>query len=119
MAHAKRDRETPEFAAMVRRVITAHGRRVADADPEDLGELAALHDAVEAALRTAVDGQRDAGASWARIALGLGITKQAAQQRFGHGRPAAQPTRDHGPDRPAARWYDFSVVRRMHGIGNP
>lgn len=37
----KRERETPEYAAMVRRIIRAHGRRVIHADPEDLAELVA------------------------------------------------------------------------------
>lgn len=68
---------------MVRRIVRAHGRRVAGADPEDLPALADLHRAVDDALREAVRGQRDAGFSWADIARGLGTSKQAAQQRFG------------------------------------
>lgn len=35
-----------------------------------------LHDAVQAA--------RDAGDSWLSIGMALGVTKQAAQKRFGH-----------------------------------
>ena len=68
---------------MMRRMIRAHGRRVADADPEDLAELAALRDELDAALVAAVEGQRERGASWAAIGRGLGITRQSAQSRFG------------------------------------
>lgn len=75
--------ETPEFGAMVRRMIRAYGRRVADADPEDLAGLAALASELDQAVRAAVHGQRDAGASWADIGRGLGITRQSAQGRFG------------------------------------
>ena len=40
----RRERETSDYAGMVRRVLRAHGRRVADADPEDLAELVAMRD---------------------------------------------------------------------------
>jgi hypothetical protein len=79
----KREREIPEYAGFVRRSIRAHGRRVADADPEDLLDLLALHEVLDAAIEDAVRGQRAAGFSWAQIARPLGITRQAAQQRFG------------------------------------
>lgn len=84
----KRVRETPEYAAMVRRVIRAHGRRVGDADPEDLAELLAMRAVLDAAIADAVDGQRDNGFSWAQIARGLGTTRQGAQQRFSERRKA-------------------------------
>lgn len=70
------------FAGAVRRMVRAHGRRVADADPEDLAELLALREAVEAAIAAAVEGQRERY-SWAQIARGLGTTRQAAQMRYG------------------------------------
>jgi ATP-dependent Clp protease ATP-binding subunit ClpX len=38
---------------------------------------------VEASIREQVDELRRRGVSWARIGEGLGITRQAAQQRFG------------------------------------
>jgi hypothetical protein len=42
------------------------------------------------ALQTAVDGMREQqGYSWADIGEGLGITRQAAQQRFGRKAPKA------------------------------
>lgn len=75
--------ETPEFAKMVNRMIRAYGRRVADADEVDLATMVELRDTVEAAIAEAVQGQRANGASWARIAAGVGGTRQAAQQRYG------------------------------------
>lgn len=80
----KVERETFEYAAMMRRMLRAHGRRVADADPEDLTDLIALRDDLEAAIADAVRGQREQhGRSWADIARGLGTTRQNAQQRYG------------------------------------
>jgi hypothetical protein len=83
----RREREIPEYAGAVRRMIRSHGRKVGDADPEDLVDLVALRDVVDAAIADAVQGQRDAGFSWAQIGRGLGMTRQAAQQRFGERRP--------------------------------
>jgi hypothetical protein len=37
----------------------------------------------EARLRDAVTAARDAGRSWNRIAVALGVSRQAARQRFG------------------------------------
>lgn len=78
----RRQVETPEYAAMVRRMIRAHGRRVAEADPEDLVELLELQVELNAAVATAVAGQRHRGASWGVLGAALGITRQAAQQRY-------------------------------------
>ena len=76
--------ETPEFAAMVRRVIRAYGRRVVHGDEPDLAELVGLRDVIEESIAVAVHGQRAMyGRSWSEIAAGLGTTRQAAQQRYG------------------------------------
>ncbi len=56
-----------------------------DADLE-LAALAAVHQLltlVDAAQATAVTLTRGAGATWAEVAAALGVTKQAAQQRYG------------------------------------
>lgn len=80
----KVERETPEFAAMVRRMIRAHGRRVAHADEVDLAELVAMREVVEEAIADAVHGQRATyGRSWSEIARGLGTSRQYAQRRYG------------------------------------
>lgn len=93
----RREREIPEFADMVSRMIRAHGRRVADADPEDLGSLLELRDELEQAIARAVWGQRANGFSWAQISRGLGTTRQAAQQRYG----------DRSSSHPAGRASDY------------
>ncbi|WP_210413916.1 hypothetical protein [Protaetiibacter larvae] len=75
--------ETTDYLAMLRRMIAAGGKRVAEADEVELGELVSLFDDLEAAVQLAVDGQRAGGSSWAQIGAGLGITRQAAQMRWG------------------------------------
>lgn len=71
-------------------MIRAHGRRVADADPEDLADLVALRDVLEETIAAAVEGLRAGGSEghyrpmpWSQIARGLGTTRQAAQMRYG------------------------------------
>jgi len=86
----KRERETPEYAAMVRRVIRAHGRRCGDADPEDLAELVEMSATLAEAIGDAVSGLRASGFSWAQIGRALGMTRQAAQQRFGERHPGGR-----------------------------
>lgn len=80
--------ENAEFAAFGSRVIRAAGRRVAAGDIEALPALAALSAELDTAIGGAVAGLREAGYSWAEIAARLGVTRQAAQQRW-HGRGAA------------------------------
>lgn len=82
----KVERETPEYAGMLQRMCRAYGRRVAQADVEDLAEMAGVLEALQEAIQVAVDGQRAAGASWADIGRAFGITKQSAHGRFGGGR---------------------------------
>lgn len=53
-------------------------------EPYDaLGALTELAELVAAALRAEVAYVREEGWSWSQVAGPLGITKQAAQQRFG------------------------------------
>jgi hypothetical protein len=75
--------ENDDYAAFTRRILAAHGRRIARGDIEGLTTLAALADDIDHALTHAVTGLREAGYSWADIGERLGITRQAAQQRFG------------------------------------
>lgn len=76
--------ENDDFAGFSRRIVAAHGRRVARGDIEGLGALAALADDVDVALFEAIRGLRRAGFSWADIGTRLGMTRQAAQQRWSH-----------------------------------
>lgn len=85
----RREREIPDYAQMVRRIIRAHGRRCAAADPEDLVGLIELTQSIDEATTEAVYGLRASGFSWAEIARPLGITRQAAQMRYGN------PVADH------------------------
>jgi len=80
----RRERETLEYLAAARRFIAAAGRRVADSDEFELAELVALRDDLEAAIATAIHGQREYGRSWAHIGDALGITRQSAHERYGH-----------------------------------
>lgn len=69
---------------MNRRLLRAHGRRVADGDPDDLAELLALVPLLDEIIRDAVAGQRERhGFSWAEIGRAAGTSRQAAQQRWG------------------------------------
>ena len=81
-ASRKRVYETPEFAAMLRRMVRAYGRRVADADEVDLGEMRALRDELDAAIGVAARAQAERN-SWAYVGLGLGMSRQAAWQAYG------------------------------------
>jgi len=77
--------EPPELGAMTRRVLASLVRRAGAGDLDALGELAALVDHVEYALALAAHNAHvgPAAYSWTEIARELGITRQAARQRFG------------------------------------
>jgi hypothetical protein len=75
--------ENDDYAAFTRRILTAHGRRIARGDIEGLADLANLSTQVDTAIADAVTGLRATGYSWAEIASRLGITRQAAHQRWG------------------------------------
>jgi hypothetical protein len=75
--------ENDEYGAFVRRVLRAYARRVGDGDVEALILMTSLADQIDAAIAEAVKGLRACGYSWADIGSRLGITRQAAQQRWG------------------------------------
>ncbi len=75
--------ENDEYAAFTRRIIRAYARRVATGDVEALTDMVALASVLDDAIAEAVTGLRSHGYSWAEIAARLGISKQAAQQRWG------------------------------------
>jgi hypothetical protein len=72
------------YAGFARRIITAHGRRIAAGDLAGLPDLVALAEHLDTTIHTAVLGLRAHGYSWAEIGTQLGMTRQAAQQRWGH-----------------------------------
>jgi hypothetical protein len=75
--------ETDKYGKFVRRIMRAYGRRVADLDIEGLKGLADLQKEVEAQVRQSAITLQAQGYSWGEIGRVLGITRQAAQQRFG------------------------------------
>ena len=80
----RRSVETKEFGAMVTRMIRAYGRRVANADMEDLTDMAAMRALLDEAITNAVSHLRDHHEfSWSAIGEAVGTTRQAAQQRYG------------------------------------
>ena len=79
--------ENDEYAAFLRRVIAAYSRRVAAGDIDAITAMATLADELDAAIRHAITGLRHRGYSWAEIGTRLGITRQAAQQRWGGDAP--------------------------------
>jgi hypothetical protein len=75
--------ENGEYAAFARRVLRAYARRVADGDVESLACMIGLSAEIDTAIAQAVTGLRATGYSWAEIGARLGVTRQAAQQRWG------------------------------------
>jgi hypothetical protein len=80
---AGRVRENDEYAAFARRVLCACARRVADGDAEALTLMTDLASEIDTAIGQAITGLRVSGYSWAEIGSRLGITRQAAWQRWG------------------------------------
>lgn len=78
-------RETPEYVAMLRRMLRGLGRRMAEhSNPSDLADLVQLQRELDATIRQSVHAMRDEhGYTWQQLADELGVTKQAAQQRYG------------------------------------
>jgi hypothetical protein len=75
--------ESDEYGAFVRRIMRAYGRRVADRDIEGLVGLAQLQTELTAQIKDTAQALQAQGYSWAEIGRVLGVSKQAAQQRFG------------------------------------
>ena len=79
----RRQVENDEYAAFVRRVMHAYARCVGNGDVEALSLMTNPGDEIDTAIAQAVKGLRACGYSWAEIGARLGITLQAAQQRWG------------------------------------
>ena len=79
----RRVTENDGYAAFARRVLRAWARRVAAGDIDAIADMAAAAGELDDAMRQAVAGLRGKGYSWAEIAVRLGVTRQAAQQRWG------------------------------------
>ncbi len=75
--------ENDAYAAFAHRILRAYARRVATGDIDALTHMTDLADEIDTAIGQAVTGLRAFGYSWADIGTPLGITRQAAQQRWG------------------------------------
>jgi hypothetical protein len=80
---ARRLVENDDYAAFTRRILRAYARRVGDGDIEALTLMFGLSAEIDTAISQVVTGLRAFGYSWAEIGSRLGITRQAAQQRWG------------------------------------
>ena len=76
--------ENDEYAAFVGRVIRAYSRRVAAGDVDAIADMIQTAADLDAAIHQAVLGLHRTGYSWAEIGMRLAISRQAAQQRWGH-----------------------------------
>ena len=80
----KRVTENDDYAAFAHRAIRAYSRRIAAGDIDALTAMATLATDLDHAMTEAITELRaQHGYSWADIGTRLGITRQAAQQRWG------------------------------------
>ena len=109
----RRSVENDEYGAFVRRILHAYSRRVGDGDVEALALMLGLAEEIDTAIAEAVKGLRAFGYSWAEIGSRLGITRQAAQQRWGasacHSVPLAMAA-DGKPRSPAGSQITTSAM---------
>ncbi len=76
--------EAAEYASFLARCVRALGRRAESGDVEALKELVSLRRTVTQTRDLAAVALHDKqGWSWGEVALALGISRQAAQQRWG------------------------------------
>lgn len=87
MRRARRSRverpEVDELGAASKRFARAIARRAAEGDDLALEQLVEVSRAVDVALGDAARAMHGFGYSWTEIGDRLGITRQAARQRFG------------------------------------
>lgn len=81
---AKRTKENPEYMqglnAMIRQLEIRVGTQ---GDLEGLTDVVALHEVVDQVTSAIVDRLREHGFPWSEVGRVLGISKQAAQQKYG------------------------------------
>ena len=75
-------RETEDVARGAIRMVRAVGSRVGQEDPDGLEYLNIVRDALDSAMRVAVEGLREGGHTDKAIGEALGMTRQAVQQRW-------------------------------------
>ena len=110
-----------ELAAALERAAPGLGARLEE-DPAAYLDLVRLlreaQDATGGMLRDAVASARAAGASWADVGGVLGMTRQAAQQRFGGpGRPVPPESGDRRVLAPLTAFNEMRVLDRAGRYG--
>ena len=76
--------ENDDYAAFVQRAIRAYSRRIASGDIDALTGMVNLSTDLDEAMADAITALRARhGYSWTDIGQALGITRQAAQKRWG------------------------------------
>lgn len=82
----RREVETSDYTLFARRILRAMGRRVSAGDIAALPELVALRDELDTTIDETVVALRSEPwtYSWSQIGEALGISRQAAQKRWGH-----------------------------------
>lgn len=93
---AKREREASDIGAMLGRMGNALVKRAEAGDVDALSVLVAASSLLNAQAGEAADALRAEpwGYSWADIGRELGVTRQAAQQRFAQSSTPGPPTRE-------------------------
>lgn len=79
---ARREYETDEYLAMLERMIRRAGERVAEADEPELARLNRMTGLLREAVKVGARGQAARQGSMTWVARALGITRQAAHERF-------------------------------------
>jgi hypothetical protein len=83
---SRRERpECPELGAASKRFARALAARAAEGDTEGLEQLVEVRQLVDEAIVEAARGLNRFGYSWTHVGDVLGISRQAARQRFGEG----------------------------------
>jgi hypothetical protein len=75
--------ENDAYAAFAHRILAAYARRIAGGNIESPSLLMALAADIDAAIGQAITGLHAFRYSWVDIATRLGVTRQAARQRWG------------------------------------
>lgn len=84
MSRAQGRVESDEFAKFAARIVRAFGKRIGDGDLWALGDLVKLRKQIDQAVADGVKTAReDCGYSWTDVAAELGVSRQAARQRYG------------------------------------
>lgn len=78
-----RPRETHELIAAVERLLRTIGERIAEEDPETLGQLVKVSETLQDAILEGVRGLRDQEITWEAIGQATGTTRQAAIMKWG------------------------------------